>query len=113
MTPYRYTTIEGTTYFHYKFSDLREFVKYAYEGTAGALLWKRSVAWTSYKLSGTLEKPHPVKRMKDLHTMHLKPNPIFDGKYCTNQELITPPKEDEIPLQNYRMIFIDLDDKST
>lgn len=93
MTPCRYTivVVDGVEveYFHYKFSDLREFVKYSYEGNAGDLLIYRSPTTTNYRVSGTIEKPHPVKKMKDLFWFHFQRWSPF-SKDQTAEEICNP-----------------------
>ena len=56
MTPVRFTIKDGVEYFHYKFSDLREFVKYSYEGCTGLLLISRDQKLNNYKGTGTFDK---------------------------------------------------------
>jgi len=92
MTPFKFTVKDGTEYFHYKFSDLRIFVEAAKDsGAAGMLLVARDTEYSHYKVSGTFDKPRPVKRMKDLLTFHMKPMTIF-GPAPTAEQICTPPK---------------------
>jgi calcineurin-like phosphoesterase len=89
MTPIKYSKKEDTTYFHYKFSTLRPFIYYALnEGNAGALLIARKGNTLIYKVSGTIEHPQktPLKSIRELYTLSMKHNDIFDGKMQTDDE---------------------------
>lgn len=99
MTPFKYTVKDGTEYFHYRFSDLRLFVEAAKDsGAAGMLLVSRDSRFNHYKVSGTIDKPRPVKRMKDLLIFHMTNWSIF-GPRQTAEEICTPPKpfEEQFP----------------
>lgn len=95
MTPFKFTVKNGTEYFHYKISDLRLFVEAAKDsGAAGLLLVARDSEYSHYRVSGTFDKPRPVKRMKDLLIFHMKPMAIF-GPTPTAEQICTPPKSFE------------------
>jgi hypothetical protein len=116
MTPVRYSIkwdstakLNGTTYFHYKFSDLRKFVYYALnQGNAGQLLVARRGSILLYKCSGTIENPQkvPLKSIRGLLTLSMQHNEIFDGKLKTDDQYLIPPNYDF--LENSRMIFLDM-----
>lgn len=89
MTPSHYTVKGKTEFFHYKISDLRIWIKAAYEGCAGELLILRTPQFTTYRMSGTLERPRPVKRMRDVTRAHFKTLAIF-GPEHTADEICNP-----------------------
>lgn len=104
MTPIKYSNNKNIVRFHYSISDLRRFIKYCYEGVAGTLLWGRDGNRLIYKVSGTFEKPRPVKRMKDLFTFYVQHNNIFDGPMIMDDQRLIPPK----PIfTDRKMIFLD------
>lgn len=90
MTPKSFSIESGVETFHYSIADLRRFVEAAYEGTAGPILISRSAQFHSYRTSGTLDRPGPVKRMKDLHWIHMKPFSLF-GPIPTAEQICNPP----------------------
>jgi hypothetical protein len=107
MTPIRYSkNKDGSTRFHYSFKDLRTWINYAYEGCAGQILWGRNGYRIIYKCSGTLENPRPVTTVKDLITLIMMHNEIFDGKMKTDDQYLIPSTYDF--LKNSRMIFLDM-----
>lgn len=109
MTPIKYTRKDNVTHFHYSISDLRLYIKYCYEGCAGALLWNidRSTNIVTYKVSGTFENPYPIKNIRDLRTLRMKHNDIFDGKLETDDEYLIPPK---LIFNNLKLVWIDMSD---
>lgn len=109
MTPIRYSkNKDGSTRFHYSFKDLRTWINYAYEGCAGQILFGRNGYRMIYKCSGTLENPRPVTTVRDLITLTMMHNDIFDGKLKTDEERLIPPNYEF--LENARMIFLDMSD---
>lgn len=114
MTPTRYSIKNETTYFHYKFSDLRRFVYYALkEGNAGALLIARRGNILIYKTSGTIEHPQrtPLKSIRELYTLSMTHNNIFDGETQTDDErLIEKPSLMEKLMKTAKLVFLDMSD---
>jgi hypothetical protein len=87
MTPTNFTKKEDTTHLHYKFSDLREFVKRGSKhGDCGVLIVRRNGMFSTYKGYGTIENP-----IKHLHSISMVYNPMF-GNYMSDEQLLEPPK---------------------
>jgi hypothetical protein len=101
MVPIKFTVKDGITYFHYKYSDLKEFVKCGkLNGDVGHLLIKREGDLLTYKGFGTIENP-----MYSMITISILYLPLFDGEMMSDEERLVPPK----PLfTDYKMIFLDL-----
>jgi len=90
---------EGTIYFYYKFSALREFYKRGIEfGDVGMLIVKRTTDnMITYKGFGTIE--HPFKEMM---SMTMKFNEFFD---------ISPNRNRITTMKDYHYELIDLSGK--
>ena len=107
MTPCAYTKKDNdVVIYHYKYSELKEFVRNGVEnGTSGLLLVKREGNFFHYKGYGTYENPR--KTTITIIMKHFEP---MDGPMRTDDERLIPPK----PLfseENCRLIFIDLSNK--
>lgn len=99
MTPIKYTVKGGITYFHYNYSELREFVRLGKaNGNVGLLLVKREGAFLTYKGFGTIN--NPVHSMISIKSRHLE---MFDGPMPSDDERLVPPA---FPSTDYKMIFL-------
>lgn len=104
MTPNRYTIKEDTTYFHYKFSDLRTWISRGNEfGDVGPLLFARKGNRLIYESYGTINNP-----MKSRVTLSIIHNPLFDGKLGTDDEIINPERIKSKAKRSYKLILIDM-----
>lgn len=98
MNPVSFTIDGDIERFHYRFRDLRDFVRYAHEGTAGYMLVWRDKKMVHYRVSGTLDRPRPAKRMKDLYWFHMqRETPFLPQK--TAEQICTPSKI--LPLKDF------------
>lgn len=102
MTPTYFTISGEVTRFHYKFSELKNFVRNGKEyGNVGIILTKRVGKFFTYRGFGTIENPftHTV-------TISMEHSDILDGEMPTDEQLLIPPK----PLfseVDRRIIFLD------
>ncbi len=88
MTPIRYKVKDGTAYFSYKYSELKQWLYYGNtEGTSGMILYSRNGSFFTYKCYGTLEHPN-----KSRQTLTVIWHPMFNGKEPTNDEILIEPK---------------------
>lgn len=102
MKPIKYTTVDTNTTFHYKYHDIKKFLKRGFEyGDCGWILVRQKGTVLTYKGFGTIENPN-----RNLITINIKHIDLFDGKLKTPEEIIHP-KETDYALDNYRMIFIE------
>ena len=100
MKPYKYTVINGVEYFHYKFSELREFLTLGKKGgNVGMILVKRSNEFTTSKGFGTIEHPNTT-----MFTLNMKPLHIL-GKPRTADEIIGP--DPESPFKHFGIFVPD------
>ena len=103
MTPISFTIKNGTTRFHYKFSDLREWYSLGIKhGDTGMILWSRKENLVTYKCFGTIDAP--MKHMLTLTFMH---HPMFDGEMPSDEQRLIPPKP-IFTAENTRMMIIDM-----
>lgn len=108
MTPNHFTQNGTRITYHYSFADLRRWIKYAYEGCAGALLVGREGHRMVYKCSGTFEHPRPIELVRELITLQMMHNDIFDGPLPKDEEICTLPNPDKYPFS--RVIWLDMGD---
>lgn len=88
MTPYKYSIKNGLTVFHYRYSELKEFVTRGKQfGDCGMILVKRKENMLVNKGYGTIENPN-----KSLLTFVQIHHEGFFGKLPTNDEIINPPE---------------------
>ena len=88
MTPKSYSVKNGTTYFHYSFSEMRQYVNIGNnEGTAGPLLKSRNGNMLTYWMYGTFDNPCTTRS-----GLTLNHHPLFDGKMLTDDERLLPEK---------------------
>ena len=100
MTPINFTIKEGVTHFHYKPSELFDFVRRGKKhGDVGLILTKRDGNVLTYRGYGTIE--NPSNRIKTISFEHCEP---FDGKMPNDYERLVPPKP---ILENRRFVFLD------
>jgi len=82
MKPISFTINNGITHFHYKFSDLIEFIKKGKKyGNVGMIITKRNGNTLTYRGFGTIENP-----FRYISTISIIHNPFFDGKMPTDEE---------------------------
>ncbi|KKL63996.1 hypothetical protein LCGC14_2169540 [marine sediment metagenome] len=107
MTPIKYTVKNGVTTFHYKFSELRNFVRLGLlHGDVGMILVCREGGLITYKGFGTIENPR-----RTIHTFSIMHLPVLDGEMPTDEEILIPPK----PLfteKNTSFMILDLSDSN-
>ena len=103
MTPYKFTVKNGITHFHYKYKQLREFVKAGQEdGNVGWILTTREGLLVTYRGYGTIESP--AHNIQSISLNHFEP---FDGKMPTDEERLIPPKP-MFTKENTKIVFLDL-----
>jgi hypothetical protein len=88
MTPIKFTIKNGVTYFHYKASELIEFVRRGKkDGNVGLILTKRNGNILTYRGFGTIENPFTY-----IITLSISHLPFFDGEMPTDEQRLVPPK---------------------
>jgi hypothetical protein len=101
MNPISFTKCGDTTYFHYRYSDLRRFVRDGKrDGNVGLILTKRNSKISTYRGFGTIENP-----FRYIATVSLMRNDVFDGPRPTDDEILSPPKEE---FADFRFVILDL-----
>lgn len=101
MTPLKFTIKDGVTYFHYNYSELREFVRLGKSnGNVGVILVKREKDFLTYKGFGSIE--NPFTSMVSITIRHI---PSFDGKMLSDEERLIPPVSFFPNVASYKMIF--------
>lgn len=103
MTPIKFTVKNGVTHFHYKASELIEFVRRGkQDGNVGVILTKRDGNMLTYRGFGTIENPFTyIIRMIMMHF------PPFDGEMPTDEQRLIPPKP-FFTKENTRFVILDL-----
>jgi len=82
LRPIYFTIKNETTHFHYKFSELKNFVKQGKKtGDVGMLLVRRQGNMLTYKGFGTIENPFTY-----IMTLSIIHSPILDGKMVTDEQ---------------------------
>lgn len=77
MKPIAYTLVQGGVIFHYKFKELREFLKRGREhGDVGWLLLEKINGFVIYRGFGTIENP-----IKELFTISMQYNAALDEEF--------------------------------
>ena len=103
MTPIRFTVKNGVTHFHYKASELIDFVRRGKkDGNVGVILVKRVGNMLTYRGFGTIENPFTY--IASISIMHFPP---FDGEMLTDEQRLIPPKS-FFTAENTRFIMLDL-----
>lgn len=103
MTPIKFTIKNGVTHFHYKASELIEFVRRGKkDGNVGVILTKRDGNLLTYRGFGTIENPFTY--ICSISMMH---SPLFDGEMLTDEQRLIPPKP-FFTAENTRFVIIDL-----
>ena len=88
MHPTKISIKNDTTYFHYNFPDLLNFVRQGKkDGNVGMLLIKRKKNTLTYKGFGTIENP-----FRNITTLTMQHYPPFDGEMLTDEERLLPQK---------------------
>jgi len=104
MKPINYTGNKENFILHYKFSDLRQFLKRGYEyGDVGYLFIKKENLFSIYKGFGTIGSPSKV-----LKTFSCVYNPIFNGEKELDPEKIVHPLKSKQSLISYDFKLINL-----
>lgn len=87
MTPIGFTIKDGVTYFHYKFSELKNFVRLGKKhGDLGVIITKRNGKMLTYRGFGTIESPNT-----SIITFSINQSGFF-GCTITDEERLIPPK---------------------
>jgi hypothetical protein len=82
MTPIGFKIINGTTHFHYKATELIDFVRRGKrDGNVGLILMKRNGDLLTYKGFGTIE--NPSTHILSITISHCTP---FDGDMPTDEQ---------------------------
>ena len=103
MIPKTYTQKGELTTFHYRYQDLRLFIKQGKEfGNVGFIIVKKDGDLITYKGFGTIENPST-----SLTTMSLVHFPPFDGEF--NPDAIVHPK---LSTFSTRFIILDFSQKN-
>lgn len=103
MRPYKYTQQGEKVTFHYKFSELRNFLTLGKrDGNVGVLILGSIGNVIKYKGFGTIENPRNV-----LYTIRMTHYEPFDGPYDPEKIVNPPPRVDV--LQSHKMYFINMD----
>lgn len=106
MRPISFSIKDGVTTFHYKPSELFNFVRQGRtSGDVGIILIRRNGNHLTYKGYGTIEKP--FKYLATITLTHFEP---FDGKMQTDDERIAEPKSNKSALISHRVVVLDLSD---
>ncbi len=87
------TLVKDGEIYHYKFSDLKDFIKRGKEdGNVGCILISRIKRFNKYKGFGTIENP-----CNFIRTITIQNHPLFDDNYKGN-----------IPIKNFRFITLNM-----
>ena len=88
MIPISYSVKDNIVRYHYKASDLFDFVRNGKEhGNVGFILTKREDNLLTYRGFGTIESP-----FTDIITITTVHFPSIDGVMPTDEERLVPPK---------------------
>ena len=102
MTPIGFTIKNGVTHFHYKASELIEFVRLGKkDGNVGVILTKRNGNMLTYRGFGTIENPFTY-----IVSITINHFPLFDGEMPTDEQRLIPPKP-FFTLENRRFMLLD------
>jgi len=108
MTPIKFTVKNGVTHFHYKASELIDFVRRGKKnGNVGVILTKRDGNMLTYRGFGTIENPFTY-----IVSISIKHFPPFDGEMPTDEQRLIPPKP-FFTAENTRFVILDLSNGST
>lgn len=101
MIPISFTIKDNITIFHYKFSELRDFItRGKTNGNVGIILTRRSGLLFTYRGFGTIENP-----FWQMITINIYHNNLFDGEMPSDESRIFDP-DAPVMSTNYRMIFL-------
>lgn len=98
MRPIKYSVINGVTRFHYKASELIDFVRRGKKyGNVGVILTERDGNMLTCRGFGTIE--NPFTHIASISVMHCEP---FDGKMLTDDERLVQirPEESKVAADN-------------
>lgn len=88
MTPIKFTVKDNTTHFHYKSSELVDFVRRGKkDGNVGLILTKREGNWLTYRGFGTIDSPFNY-----IATITIENYSLLDGKMLADEERLIAPK---------------------
>lgn len=88
MNPRSFTIKNGITHFHYKYSELKEWIFLGNrDGNVGILLVSRNGNLLTYKCYGTLENPFTTRQ-----TLSIQHHPVFDGVLPSDEQICNPPE---------------------
>jgi hypothetical protein len=103
MTPIKFTVKNGVTHFHYKTSELIDFVRRGKkDGNVGVILTKREGNILTYRGFGTIENP-----FTHIVSISLNHFPPFDGEMLTDEQRLIPPKP-FFTSESTRFVIIDM-----
>lgn len=107
MTPIRFSVKGGVTHFHYRSSEIINFVRDGFKyGNTGMLLVRRENNILTYKGFGTIEHPR-----KDISSISIVHNPYFSGDMPTDEERLIPPKS-FFNSENTKFMMLDFSTKN-
>lgn len=107
MKPINFTLKGGVTHFHYKFFELREFVRLGKTyGDVGVILTKRNGNILTYRGFGTIDSPFTY-----IATISFVHNPLFGEMPTDEQRLI--PSQPFFTEENTKFVMLDFSKAST
>lgn len=84
MTPSRFSIKDNKTIFHYKYSELKEFLTRGFEfGDVGLILVSRKDNIFTYRGFGTIDHPFTF-----ITTINMSHNRILDGELLADEEIV-------------------------
>ncbi len=105
MTPIKFTVKDKITTFHYKASELINFVRLGFkDGNVGMILVRRKEGILTYKGFGTIE--NPITHLLTMSKIHFPP---FDGEMPTDEQRLIPSKP-FFTAENTRFVMLSLSD---
>jgi hypothetical protein len=86
MRPHSFTLKDDTTHFHYRFSELRNFIANGKtHGDVGVILTARKGRLLTFRGFGTIERPS-----KSVITISFMHNPFFSGEMASDEDRCKP-----------------------
>lgn len=108
MKPYKYTQRGSVTKFHYKYSELKDFIKEGKEhGANGMILIERENDVVIHRGFGVIDNLWTY-----IMTLEQVWNEPLFGKFPTNDEIINPPITSQ-PLSSYKILILDVTKNDT
>ena len=102
MRPISYTRVDNKIIYHYKYSDLKEFLSlWLKDGNVGMILMYEIGDILTYRGFGTIENPFTY-----ILTLSIQHCESFDGRKSTPDERVNPPVSKFTP-DNCRMVILD------